>query len=146
MWEINNFFQWLSFGRAIIFGFLLCLVYDVLRLDIFIFKKGVVAQIINDLIFWIIAMVTTFCFLLATTGGQVRMYVFIGMGIGFLAFKLTLSRFIFWCVKPIRKFYIAVSKRYKKLILKLQNFSPFVLINKNMKKLLCFLSKKRKIS
>ncbi len=146
MWEINNYFQWLSFGRAIIFGFILCFVYDILRLDVYVFKKGKIAQAINDLVFWIIASITTFCFLLAVSNGQVRVYIIFGMAIGFFAFKMSLSKVIFWCVKPIRKFYIAVSKRYKSLILKLQKISPFADINKKIKKLFGFLSKKRKIS
>ena len=146
MWEISNYFQWLSFGRAIVFGVGICIFYDILRFIRFVFCSSKLSTFISDLFFWIVTAFSVFCFFLATTNGQMRLYALAGISLGFLLFRVALSRLIFLTARPIRRFVSKMNIKYKRLIKKAQNFSFKGYIIKNREKGGFFLSKKRKIS
>ena len=146
MWEISNQFQWISFGRAVLLGILVCILYDIIRLYRFVFKGKSKNKILGDMIFWIINSFTTFCFLLLNTNGQPRLYVFVGMSLGFIIFRLTLSKLLFFLFRPIKKVVRKLAGKYINIVKKAQNFS-FVAYIINIKgRIGIFLSKKRKIS
>lgn len=146
MWEINNFFQWITFGRAIIFGMILCLFYDILRFFRGIFGGKVLYTFFTDLFFWIAAAFLTFCFYLSSTNGQTRLYVLFGIFIGATTFKLTLSRLITVVIKPVRRCVLRVGSKYNRLKLKAKKFSFKSLLRNRVDKIVLFLDKKRKIS
>lgn len=101
MWEINNNLQLATVLRTLILGVLLCLSYDVIRGA----RKAVdfsdFAVFLQDVIFCIICAPVTFIFLLATTNGELRGFVFVGMVAGFVVARLTVSRIFVLIFKQI---------------------------------------------
>ncbi len=95
MWEINNTSQILSFLYSVGFGCLCCAVYDMFRMLRRVGKPGAVAVFVQDIVYALLCAFFCFCFLLSVTGGKLRFYVFAGMALGFLLFRLTLSRLLF---------------------------------------------------
>ena len=94
MWEISNSLQAVCFLRAIILGLSLSLFYDIFSA---LRKSGLNSffdVLVEDIIFFAVATPIIFLFLIATTNGEVRLYIILGIIIGFLILKLTLSKFI----------------------------------------------------
>lgn len=92
MWEISNTLQVIDFLRAAVLGIILSVFYGVFSS---LRKAGLnsdFAVFLQDIIFFIISSPVIFLFLLATTNGEVRLYIIIGVLAGFLAFKLTLYK------------------------------------------------------
>ncbi|MBE6727123.1 MAG: hypothetical protein E7562_00580 [Ruminococcaceae bacterium] len=100
MWEIKNTLQITSFLAAVVFGILICLVYDIFRASRRTGSNGTITVFITDMIFAFLTAVTTFLFLMVFTNGQVRFYILIGQGIGFCISRVTISRlwlrFLVW--------------------------------------------------
>lgn len=101
MWEINNSLQLLSFGRALLLGVIICLVYDVLRVCRKIYAFSVLGIFFQDVIFSVLSAFAVFIFLLGVTNGEMRGYVFLGLSIGFLFSRLTLSRIWFLSLRLV---------------------------------------------
>lgn len=92
MWEISNSFQLLGFLYSLGLGGIFCIIYDFLRV---IRKNGFnsdFAVCLQDLLYFIFVSPATFCFLLATTNGEIRAYVLVGIIVGFVIIRLTVSR------------------------------------------------------
>ena len=94
MWEISLSDQLLTFLCGIFFGILLCVYYDIIRAALLSRRSGKVTIFFGDIFFWTTTAFATFLFLLSRTNGELRGYVFISMGIGFLFFKFTLSKIL----------------------------------------------------
>ena len=137
MWEINNSLQTICFLRALVLGVFLCLLYDFfgsLR------KAGIssdFAVFIQDILFFIIASPLIFIFLLATTNGEIRLYIILGIAIGFLIFKMTVSKLLVFLLskffkalffvsgfvnRGINGFFVAISKLFKSFFEKTLTF------------------------
>ncbi len=113
MWEINNSLQILGFVRSILLGALFCFWFDILRSVRKVFNCGVTAVFWQDIIFWLTCAPITFCFLLAVTNGEIRAYVIFGIIIGFLVFRITLSKiflriisFVFLMLKKLNLLFL----------------------------------------
>lgn len=94
MWEINNALQLLNFFRSVILGIIFCVFYDFVTA---VRRNGIstaLKAIFHDLFYFAVCAPTLFCFLLATTNGELRGFVFIGIFIGFIITRFTLSPFI----------------------------------------------------
>ena len=103
MWEINNNLQAVSFLRALILGFIYCICYDILKA---LRKVGLNSKrnvFTEDIIYFILISPITSIFLLATTNGELRFYIIIGIIFGFLSFKLTVSKFFVFILEYIFK-------------------------------------------
>ncbi len=142
MWEINNSLQLLSFARALILGVIICLVYDILRAYRRAYDYSVIGIFIQDVIFSVVAAFVVFLFLLGVTNGEMRGYVFLGITMGFLISRLTLSRiwfaFLKWIFSKIKVVFSLVSSCVYKSFDKIE---AYVLIffkksRKTIKKLL----------
>ena len=94
MWEISTFLQISSFFKALCFGCILCVVADIVRTIERVLKMPLLIVLFVDSLVSFSAALCTFCFLLATTLGEIRFYVLFGIGCGFLLFRKTLSRYI----------------------------------------------------
>ena len=94
MWEIDSLSQVFGFLYSAVFGFLCSAVYDILRAARAETKFSAVAVFFQDIIFSLICAVACFCLLLSVTGGDLRIFVFIGIALGFIACRLTLSRIL----------------------------------------------------
>ena len=98
MWEISNSFQIFGFSCAFATGILLGVGYDFLRG----FRKAGHPSVFNiavsDVLFFLIAAVICFYMELALTAGRVRWYFLIGVFLGFLTERATLSRVFVPCI------------------------------------------------
>ncbi len=83
--QLSVFLYSLGFGFAV--GFL----YDISRaFRISFFKKGRLV-FFQDVVFFSVAAIITFCFLLVINGGRFRLFVFCALLMGFAVYYLTLS-------------------------------------------------------
>lgn len=76
------------------FGFLVGAYYDVFRVIRLMLPCRRGAVFFQDVFFFVTFAAATFLFDLTLTGGQLRFYLFIGMGAGFAAYHFTLGRFV----------------------------------------------------
>jgi len=84
---------WL-FVSAMLVGAVIGLFYDAFR----IFRKtaphtGLAVQL-EDLFFWVAATGFTFYYMLHRNSGEIRPFVLLGVGVGVLAYFLTISRWV----------------------------------------------------
>ncbi|MGI6279506.1 MAG: spore cortex biosynthesis protein YabQ [Acutalibacteraceae bacterium] len=109
MWEISNSLQLLGLARSAVYGVVLCLAYDLLRALRRVKEQSAAAIFFQDVIFSVLAGITTFLFLLGITNGEFRGFVIIGMTAGFAVSRLTISPLLMssW-IFIISKFYIAI--------------------------------------
>ena len=101
MWEISLSDQLLTFLCGIALGIIMCVYYDVIRAVLISRKSGKIIIFLGDLFFCITSAFAVFLFLLSRTNGELRGYVFISIGIGFLFFKLTLSKILMLILKVV---------------------------------------------
>ncbi len=136
--------QTVTFLLSLALGVLFCVFYDVFRC-FHIKCKSWFAVFISDILYWLVAAVAVFCFLVLRTKGQVRGYVLLGAVLGFVAGKLLFGnalvhlfcwiqqllnqvfRFLCW---PVQKIFAFLSKICKKIGLIIKKGL------KNLKKLL----------
>lgn len=109
MWEISNSLQTQDFLRSIVLGVILCVIYCFFAALRKAGLNSTISVFFEDLIFLLIASPICFLFLLATTNGEVRMYVLIGALVGFFLFKFTLFKLFLFLFS---KFFIYFYKGY----------------------------------
>lgn len=109
MWEIHTSDQLLTFGYALVLGAILCVLYDFFSAHRIANRCGAVTVFITDLAFWIVAAFMTFLFLLARTKGEIRGFVLVAELIGFIVFRLTLSKFLFSVLLILFKFLVRIT-------------------------------------
>jgi len=91
MWEINNTNQVFSFLLSVVLGGMFCLFFDLFRALRKALPHSAIAVFAEDVFFFTACAPITFCFLLATTNGEIRFYVLVGISIGFLITNFTVS-------------------------------------------------------
>lgn len=94
MWEININNQIITFGLSLCVGAVLCAIYDMLRAWRKVEFNSFMTVFITDIIFWVFSAFVTFIFLMARTNGEIRGYVILGALVGFMLFRISLSRFL----------------------------------------------------
>ena len=94
MGHIDVAFQTYTFLWSVSLGAGFCVVYDFLRALHKLKVKGAVAVFVTDILFWLIAALVTYCFLILTSKGRIRLFVIIGIFLGFLIFRLVLSKIV----------------------------------------------------
>ena len=137
MWEINNTVQAVDFLRAIIFGIFICAFYGFFAANRKIGYSTDFLVIIQDIIFLLVISPLIFIFLLATTNGEIRLYVGIGLLLGFYIFKITLFKIY---VVVISKFFMLIKFFFNflyQIFNKIVGFSN-LLLKKMVKKLSFF--------
>ncbi len=133
MWEISTNLQLLNFFRSVIFGLIVSLFYDILKGLRQNRLNSLIIVLFLDLLFFLVLTPAMFCFLIATTNGQLRGYILIGTLIGFLIYRHTISKLLFKFYFKFLKyiFKVAVFLKYKintfidrtyQIILKIINF------------------------
>lgn len=93
MWEIGLVHQLTGSLYAFAVGVFFCFVYDILKAYCLIKKFGTVAVFVKDVIFSLFAAFVTFMLLMARSNGEVRGYILFFIAVGFVLFKISLSRF-----------------------------------------------------
>lgn len=119
--------QTATFLYAVLFGCLICLLYDVFRLVRVTKKYTVLSVFVQDILFWALVTFLTFLFLLSRTNGALRGFVIVGQILGFIIFRCTFSD---WLFPLFAKFFLSLARfstciEHKKTAL-LRRFTTFL--------------------
>ena len=95
MWEIDNIVQSLNFLRGIILGLFISHLFVFIKACCFVFKRNKKSFLAEDLIFVFILTPVLFIFMISTSNGQPRGYIFISLIIGIVSYNYILSEIIF---------------------------------------------------
>ena len=93
MWEIDIKLQLLGFLRSVGLGAFFCLFYDFFRAIRRRTASTTIEVLFEDIVYFLLCTPIVFCFLLATTNGELRAFVFLGIVLGFLLFRFVFSKF-----------------------------------------------------
>ena len=117
-------------GYAILWGFKLAIFYDVFLIFRNVIKHKNFFIYAEDFIYWILCAVFVFEHIYEIGNGYIRWYMALGVGIGMLAYKLTISK---WLVKGVS----FVLNKMKELIAKSLRifFGPFYRLGRKMGRL-----------
>ena len=95
MWEIGLVHQLVSSGYAVAVGAVFAAVYDVLKACCIVNKANSIIVFIKDVTFSLFAFFVTFMLLMARSNGMVRGYILFWIFIGFLLFRISISKIWF---------------------------------------------------
>lgn len=95
MWEINIADQTVTFVVSMGIGGLFCTVYDIIRAMRKVCINSFFAVFFADIIIWVIYAFLTFIFLMSRTNGEIRGYVLVGELLGFILWRVSMSKVIF---------------------------------------------------
>lgn len=138
MGYIDVSYQAVTFLLSTVLGAVMCLLYDILRALHKRTLKGFFEVFVSDLLFWSIAAMLTFCFLIIRCNGNVRGFVIVGQAIGFVAVRLTLSRYFLAGINWIMSVFSCIFRWIGRFIAKMFRIPKNILkkILKYAKKLL----------
>ena len=122
MWEISSYSQYICFLYSLVLGVSLGIVYDLFKLDRLLFKRSKIFLFFSDILFWLISAFLIFTFCVIFSNGQIRGFIVLGTLLGFVIYRLTLSKLIFLLVNPLKKLVKKLNNRYYKLIEKANDF------------------------
>lgn len=116
--------QTLTFLLSVALGAALCILFDFTRIIRLCTRGTFWAVFFEDIAFFAICGIVTYCFLIIRCMGSVRGYVIVGEAVGFIVCRATLSRLIMLISNKIVKF---IKKLIKWFTNKLWNpFSRFL--------------------
>lgn len=127
MWEININQQILSFLYALAFGGLFSFLYDIFKALRLAHRFSSIAIFFQDIIYFIIISLISFCLFLALSNGEIRSYILFGFLIGAIIWRITLSKFFV----NIFKYFFLFNKKIFKII-----SSVFLRLEVNFEKIL----------
>ncbi len=140
--DVSN--QAMNFVYAVLFGVGLGLIYEVLRILRIAFNFKNIAIFIQDVLYFLVCSPLLFVFMLNTTDGKVRIYIFVGAFLGFLLYYFTLGMLIrkisIFIINIIK---LGLRKIYRYILYPVFKFMHFIL--KSIKKFLKHLQNKLKI-
>lgn len=119
MWEISSNEQYLCFIYSMCLGAFLGLIYDFFKIDRNVFKRRKLTVVFQDILFWIISAFMFFSFSIVFSNGQIRAYLLLGSFLGFLIYRMTLSKILILIIVPFKKINFIIKKQYLKLLEKL---------------------------
>lgn len=143
MGEITFAGQTASLLIAAVMGAALCLLYDLFRILRMAFPPGKVTAFFEDVLWFVAAAAATYMLCLARCKGEVRSYIIIGEIIGFVLFRMTVSRLIMLAARPS----VRAVKRFFRLIkgLIIRIFTPIAKkLTEKIKKITAKTGKKEK--
>lgn len=122
------------FVLCFIAGVVVALLFDMFRVSRRVVRTSTVATYIEDLLFWIISALFLFALSLKFNDGEIRWYMFLGLGFGAVVYFGTLSKIVVECIvimiNFLKKLTLAVLKILLfpfKIILRLLN-KPFFMV------------------
>ncbi len=96
----NDIFQITIFFYSSGFGLFLSCFYDFYKTIHYLIFKSSKMLVFSDFIYGILFSLFTFLFILVINFGQLRLYIIVGIALGFAAWNFTLSqffvKFLFW--------------------------------------------------
>lgn len=90
-YQVDTYAQFITAVISAAAGGMLCLLYDLLRLIRYARRPSALAAFVQDVAWWIAATVVTGLILLVRCKGEVRFFALLGIGIGFVCCRFTLS-------------------------------------------------------
>lgn len=91
--NINTANQAYSFLTFLINGFGIGIIFDIFRILRKSFKTADIVTYIEDIIFWVLSGILTLANIIIFNNGEIRLYMFISIVIGVIAYMLSISRF-----------------------------------------------------
>lgn len=148
----NNVEQLTSFIYFIITGILLGIIFDIFRISRRTIKTSDFITNLEDVLFGLIAGIIILISIFKFNNGELRLYIFIGLGIGiilnvlfiskyFIKINICIINFIKKAFKFLFKPIISLIKFIKKIL-----FKPFLFIIFNIRKLIEQITKKLTIN
>lgn len=122
----NNLEQLINFFYFILVGTILSIVFDVFRILRKTFKTSDFITNIEDVVFGILTGIIILLSIFLINNGELRFYIFIGIGIGIVIYMLFISKYFI-------KINVAIINLIKKIILLFTK--PFKIFVKVLKKL-----------
>ena len=119
-------------GYAILWGFKLAFVYDALLIFRNVISHKNIFIYVEDFIYWLFCAFFVFDSLYEIGDGYIRWYIALGVGIGMLFYKLTISC---WLVKIIS----SLLNMIKAFLLK-----PFLKLGRGIKRIYCYMKSRCK--
>ena len=134
MWELSSSSHVLNFLYSIALGFIFDLLYDIFKSVRLTVKCSDISVFIQDVLYFAVISVLSFCFFLCFTYGEIRFYILIGFILGFAVSYLTLSKIVIpflsfiiriiikisgyldWIFNALYKFFTRISKKVKKFL------------------------------
>lgn len=108
-------------GTMLIWGVILGIIFDIYRFLLPTTKIKGVTQYVFDTLFWLVITIATFMIMVFANFGEVRVYLIIGMSIGFILYSLTLSKLTMRFLYFLQKLFVKVYKIFKHIILGIYN-------------------------
>ncbi len=105
------------FGISILLGMIIGCFYDIFEAMRESIKHKTVFIAIEDFVFWIVTTYIVFYTFYKFNYGQLRSYVFMGIFIGLVIYKYTLSKIVIMLMKFIFKIIVAVFKIFGRWII-----------------------------
>ena len=111
--------QFTAFFYSILLGISLGAVYNFFRILRLFTLKSAVAVFVEDIVFWLVCMLSTFTFTLIYNNGELRLYIILFEIIGFLIHHFTLGNAVFKLFKrsfnAMRNFLGKIHKKIQKI-------------------------------
>ena len=121
--DFSNSHQLNMFLISILIGIGFSIIYDAFRFLRIFHKNGTILIFIEDIVYFSICSIITFCFFILYSKGVIRAYVYVGEIIGFIICRITVSKVIFIIIKKIKKVYDKIYYILKVKLLKIKRCS-----------------------
>lgn len=122
--------------------------YNVFSIDRRVFCRKIIFVCIQDIIFWAVSAVVTFCFLMVRTNGQIRAFVPVGLLLGFFSVRLSLGRLTERIIRPAKKVVNRLKSIYRKIIEKISAIDitakKVLFLNLNIKRVMLIKKQKKR--
>lgn len=106
------------------FGFLLGILYHLIRFVRKSFFRSGKAIVVQDISFCVVSTFAVFCFLLCCNDGEIRFFTFGGFGLGlfiyYVTFGVFVARFLDKISSPVAAFFASLKLTFKKIQKKLK--------------------------
>lgn len=122
-------------------GIIVGILFDIYRVIRYHIKPSKIKTFFGDLLFWILAVVIIFYFLIKSSFGELRGYIFIGLFLGVYLYIKTLSKIVYPLLIRLLKALFIVIKKFLNLI-----FLPLSIIKNIFNPLINNINKIIKIS
>lgn len=126
--------QMLIFLKACMLGCFICIVYDCFRIIRILFTNPAWLVFIEDIIFIILATVSSFVFIVTQNNGQFRFFLLVGELIGGIIYFYTISKVIIKIATVI----IQIVHKILRFILKIASI-PVMFFYKILKKIFTYI-------
>jgi len=100
-YQVDAYGQFLTAVISAAAGASLCLLYDLLRLVRYAHRPSAVWAFFQDVAWWLVATAVTALILLVRCSGAVRLFALLGLAVGFVCCRFTLSLLIMKIGKKI---------------------------------------------